>query len=86
MSNLTVYTYPVHVAGERLEWVHDDEVATGEGVDEAGAVALPQDVEDAGLVEVSQINKILDRVLLRRVRLSGQRERERWWSDHMTVV
>ena len=51
-------------------------MTAGEGVDETGAVSLPQNVENAGLVEVGQINKILDRVLVRRVRLSGQRERE----------
>ena len=39
-------------------------MAAGEGVDEAGTVALPQDVEDTGLVEVSEVNNVLHCVLV----------------------
>ena len=62
-------TYPVHVAGEGAQWVHHNEVAAGKGVDEAGAVALSQNVENTWLVEVSQVYQVLHRVLVRRVGL-----------------
>ena len=67
--------HPVCVQGERAERVDDDQVSSGEGVDEAAGIALTQDVEDTGLVEVSELNDVLHLVLGRRVGL--QREEER---------
>ena len=61
---LVCEAHSVHVAGERAQRVEDDEVAAGEGVDEAGTVALPQDVEDTGLVEVSEVDNVLHCVLV----------------------
>ena len=52
-------------------------------VDEAGAVALSQDMEDAGLVEVGQVNQVLYSVLMCRAGLKIGRERER---DSMTIT
>ncbi len=41
------------------------------GVYEGGAVALPQNMEDARLVEVNKINKVFKFVQTRRVSLVG---------------
>ena len=46
-------THSVDVAREGAQGVQDDEVSSCEGMDEAGAVALSQNVEDAGFIEVS---------------------------------
>lgn len=55
-----------------MEGVEDDEVAAGEGVDEAAAVALSEDVKHAGLVEVGEVNEVLHCVLVRRVGLKRE--------------
>lgn len=57
-------------------------------MDETGAVALPQDMEDAGLVEMSQVDQVFHRVLVGWVGLRGEREGGRMvgWShgSHVT--
>lgn len=63
----------VHIRGERSERVNDNEVSAGEGVDEAGAVALAQHVQHARLVEVHQVDQVLNLVQVGWVGLQGRR-------------
>ena len=51
-------------------------MASGKSVDETGAVALPQDMENAGFVEVSQVYQVFHCVLVGWVGLRGERGRE----------
>ena len=59
-----------------MEGVEHDEVAAGKGVDEATAVALSEDVQHAGLVEVSEVDQVLHCVLVGRVGLGREGGRE----------
>ena len=52
-------THSIAVQGERSERIDDYDMSSGEGVYEGGAVSLPQDVENAGLVQVGQLNNVL---------------------------
>ena len=61
--------HPVRVQGEGAEGVDDDQVSSSKGVDEAAGVALTEDVEHTGFVEIGELDDVFNLVLGRGVSL-----------------
>ena len=59
LKTRSLSSYPVTIQGQRPDGIDNNQVSPDESVDQRGAIALTQDMEDTRLVQVDQLDDVL---------------------------